>query len=81
MEIYTKQLLLTNILHSETVIVIEIGDVVLRAQLHAVGFPDRCVVCIKEALSVCVVILWALSPFTDGSPEGGKESRKKEKNE
>lgn len=46
-----KCLLLTNIFHSETVILTEIGDVVLTAELHAVRDPNRCVVCIEEALS------------------------------
>lgn len=46
----TNVLLLTNILHSETVVLIEIGDVVLAAELHAVGDPNRCVIYVEEAL-------------------------------
>lgn len=61
--------LLTNILHSKTVVFIEIGDVVLAAKLHAVGDPDGCVVCVKEALSVCMDILRTFLPFTYGRPE------------
>ena len=45
-------LILTNILHSETVIFIEICYVVLGTKLHAVGNPNGCVVCVKEALPV-----------------------------
>lgn len=47
-----KCLLLTDVLHSETVVLIEIGDVVLAAELHAVGDPNRCVVYVEEALPV-----------------------------
>lgn len=47
-----KCLLLTNILHSETVILIEIGDVVLAAELQAVRDPNRCVVYVEEALPI-----------------------------
>lgn len=46
-----KCLLLTNILHSET-FVIGIGDVVLAAELHAVGDPDGCVVGVEIALPI-----------------------------
>lgn len=46
-----KCLLLTDILYSETVILIEIGDV-LAAELHAVGNPNGCVFCIEEALPI-----------------------------
>ncbi len=47
-----KYLLLTDVLYSETVILIEIGDVVLAAELHAVGDPNGRVVYIEEALPV-----------------------------
>lgn len=47
-----KSWLLTNILHPETVIFIEIGDVVLSAKLHAVSDPYGCVICIKETFLI-----------------------------
>lgn len=47
-----KYLQQTNILHSETVIIMEIGDIVLAAQLHTVGDPNGCVVYIEEALPI-----------------------------
>lgn len=65
-------LLLTDILHSETVILIEIGDV-LAAELHAVGDPNGCVVYIEEALPIWMDILWTFFPFTGGWAEGGKQ--------
>lgn len=46
-----KCLLLTNILHGETVVLTEIGDV-LAAELHAVWDPNRGVVYIEETLPV-----------------------------
>lgn len=48
----TCLLILTDILHRETVALVEIGDVVLAAELHAVRDPNRCVVHVKEALPV-----------------------------
>lgn len=52
LDICTNVFLLTNILHSETVVLVEICDVVLAAELHAVGDPNRCMVSIEEALPI-----------------------------
>lgn len=68
-----KYLQQTNILHSETVIIMEIGDIVLAAQLHTVGDPNGCVVYIEEALPIWKDVLWTLFPFTGGRSEGGKQ--------
>lgn len=73
-----KCLLLTDILYSETVILIEIGDV-LAAELHAVGNPNGCVFCIEEALPIWMDVLWTLFPFTGGRAVGGKQWKKEEK--
>lgn len=72
-------LLPTNILHGETVVLIEIGDVVLAAELHAVGDPNRCVIYVEEALPAWMDILWTLFPFTGRRAEGGRQWRVKEK--
>ena len=60
----TCLLILTNILHRETVALVEIGDVVLATELHAVSDPNRCVVPVKEALPVRMDVLRTLFPFT-----------------
>lgn len=70
-----KCLLLTNILHSET-FVIGIGDVVLAAELHAVGDPDGCVVGVEIALPIWMDILWTLFPVAGGRAVGRTQWRK-----
>ena len=72
-----KCLLLTDILHSETVILIEKGAV-LAAELQAVGDPNGCVVYIKEALPIWINVLWTLHPFTGGQAEWRKQWEKKD---
>lgn len=70
---------LTDILHSEAVILVEVGDVVLAAELNAVRDPHWCVVHIEEALPVWMDVLWTLFPFTGGRPGAGKQWWRKEK--
>lgn len=78
--INTKQkVLLTDVLNSETVILVEIGDV-LAAELHAVRGPNRRVVTVKEALSVGVDVLRTLFPFTGWRAEREKAKGRAAKN-
>lgn len=70
-----KCLLLTDILHIKTLI--EIGDVVLAAQLHAVEGPNGCVVSIEETLPVRINVLGTLFPMRSKS-EGKREKAKEE---
>lgn len=56
------QMLRTDVLHKETVILIRVGDVV-AAELHAVGSPNRGVVFVKETLPVRMDVFWTLLPF------------------
>lgn len=74
-----KSWLLTNILHTETVIFIEIGDVVLSAKLHAVSDPYGCVICIKETFPIWMDILGTLLPLAGRRPEWVKQWQKKHK--
>lgn len=76
-----SNLLLTDIFHSETVILIVIGDVVLAAELHAVGDPNGRVVHVKETLPVRIYILWTLLPFAGWrtKKEGSNNKRRRSK--
>lgn len=75
-----KHLLLTDILYGETVVLVQIGDVVLAAELHAVGDPNRGVIDIEEALPFQVAILRTLFPFTVGRADVGREEGAKKIN-
>ena len=72
-----KHLLLTNILYGETVVLVQIGDIVLATELHAVGDPNGRVIDIEEALPFQVAILWTLFPFTGGRADVEREGAKK----
>lgn len=72
-----KSWLLTNIFHTKAIVFIKIGDVVLGAKLHTVGGPNSCVVCVKVALPVWMLILRTFLPFTAGRTEELEEATKK----
>lgn len=69
----------TDVLHSEAVFFVEIGNVVLAAELHAVGGPNRRVVHVEEAFPVRMDVLWTLFPFTGGRANGAKQPGREEK--
>lgn len=71
---------LTDILYGETVVLVQIGDIVLAAELHAVGDPNRRVIDIEEALPFQVAILRTLFPFTVGRADVGREEGAKKIN-
>lgn len=74
----SKKVLLTDVLNSETVILVEIGDV-LAAELHAVRGPNRRVVTVKEALPVGVDVLRTLFPFTGWRAEREKQREEQQR--